>query len=166
MDIRDVGKYVSDISEKLNIKNYLDAVRNEFSGLLNGGDSRGKYLTRIDDGDPYTYGPSISRWYQAAASAAGGPYVTNDCANLSNILSNISNNMTSAAVPESEPNLATWRILAVVFLTLSPLILIYLWDLRDQWKIDETEEEETFFDTGELTEGMTRDGEFPKSWRY
>ena len=136
MDIRGAGKYISNITKY--------------------GYNRETHPTTSDRG-PW------NPLYSAAGALPEVGSVLKDYANLS-VLSNISNNMTSAAIPGSEPNLSAWRILAALSLTFLPFILIYLWDLWEQWKIDEEEDMKTLCDVGDATEGMTRDGEITERW--
>ena len=53
----------------------------------------------------------------------------------------------------------TWALILLL-----PFVVIWLWNAWDEWKIDKNEDEETLLLTGELSEGMTRDGEITTRW--
>jgi len=63
-------------------------------------------------------------------------------------------------------SLGVENLVGALILLLLPFVVIWLWDVWDEWKIDKNEDEETLLLTGELSEGMTRDGEITTRWNW
>ena len=146
MDIRDAEKYIS------NITKYLGAVRNEISGLLNGGDSRlREYLTRIGDGFGIDYPFKVP--YLATAPAA---------VNLTN----------STAFPghHGDEILILFALLPFIAYGLSQGLELFaevtknIIEEIESFFIDINEDVETLYLTGEIIPTMRRDGTTGYKW--